>query len=88
MIKVRDKVTLPTAEEKKAEKESFKKSLALNIRKIRKQKGFMQEDLAAFANLNLSYVNHLERGVYIPTSYVLWKIAKALKVKMNELFDF
>lgn len=85
MIKPRQKADLLTSEQKKAEKEKFKKSLAIIIKNARKAKGFKQEDVSALANLNLTYVNHLERGVYIPTSYVLWKIAKALNISFSEL---
>lgn len=85
MIKPRLKAELLTPEQKQAEKEKFKKSLSKAIKDARKAKGFKQEDVSALANLNLTYVNHLERGVYIPTSYVLWKVAKALNMKLSDL---
>lgn len=88
VIKPRDKVVPLTSEQKKEEKEHFKKALAVSIKKARNAKGLKQEDLAVLANLNLSYVGHLERGIYMPTAYVLWKIAKALGVPLKELFDF
>jgi transcriptional regulator with XRE-family HTH domain len=44
-----------------------------------------QQELAEKAGLHLTYVGHLELGKYHPTVFVMWKIAKALDVSMNEL---
>jgi len=85
MIKPRDKADSPTSEQKKLEKITFKKSLAKSVKEARKDKGYKQQDLAALADLDLSYISHLERGIYIPTSYVLWKIARALGITLSDL---
>jgi len=44
-----------------------------------------QQELAEKAGLHLTYVGHLELGKYHPTVFVMWKIAKALGVSVNEL---
>ena len=85
MRKPRDDAKGLSAEEKAKEKEDFKASLAGAIKSARKQKGFMQQDLASLADLDLTYIGHLEQKKYIPTSYVLWKIAKALGMSYSEL---
>jgi len=77
---------------KKAEDKSrvqFTKRLAKHIKRIRKEKKVTQEELAFQAELNSAYIGHLERGIYSPTLFVIWKIAKALKMKLWEfLKDF
>jgi len=85
MDKPRRKAEALTTEQKRKEKEIFKKRLANVIKKARTSRGYKQEDVASLAGLDLSYIGHLERGVYIPTSYVLWKIAKALEIKLSTL---
>ncbi|OGM31464.1 transcriptional regulator, partial [Candidatus Woesebacteria bacterium RIFCSPHIGHO2_02_FULL_38_9] len=44
-----------------------------------------QEELAFKAGLNPAYVSHLERGIYSPTLYVFWKLAKALGMSVSDL---
>ena len=77
---------------KKAEEKlrlQFTKRLAKHLKRIRKEKKVTQEELAFQAGLNSAYVGHLERGIYSPTLFVIWKIAKALKMKPWEfLKDF
>lgn len=66
-------------------KTQFTKKLAKHIKKIRKEKKITQEQLAFDAGLNSAYIGHLERGIYSPTLYVVWKISQALK---TNLFEF
>lgn len=58
-----------------------------NIERYRKQKDLTQEELAEKAGLNRSYFWDIENGrnISIKTGY---KIARALGVKLSELFDF
>ncbi len=64
-------------------KAQFTKRLARHIKKIRKEKKITQEQLAFDAGLNSAYIGHLERGVYSPTLYVIWKISQALKIDLG-----
>lgn len=66
-------------------KDAFTKKVAARIKKVREEKGVSQEELAHEAKLYRTYVGHLENGRYSPSAYVLYKIAKALKVKMESL---
>ncbi len=47
-----------------------------------------QQELAERAGLYLTYVGHLEAGKYHPTVFVVWKVAKALGVGLDELINF
>lgn len=67
------------------EKMRFTNKVAEHVRKVREHKHVSQEDLAFKAGLNPAYVSHLERGVYSPTLYVFWKLAKALGMSVSEL---
>lgn len=62
--------------------ESFGKRLA----KTRKQKGLTQEKLAERVDLHFTYIGMVERGTRNPTIANVYKIAKALKVDIKELF--
>ncbi len=61
--------------------------LAGRIEELRKKKGFTQEVLAEKAGLHRAYFWDIENGrnISIKTAY---KIARALGVKLSELFDF
>lgn len=63
----------------------FTLHLAARLRELRKIKKMTQQELAEAASLHLTYIGHLELGKYHPTVYVMWKIAKALGVKIDEL---
>jgi transcriptional regulator with XRE-family HTH domain len=66
-------------------KKDFTEKLGENIRKARISKGLSQEELAHRAGLYRTYPNHVERGRYSPSAYILYKIAKALGIKGGEL---
>lgn len=61
--------------------------LGMRIRYIRKQKGMSQLDLALEAEVNKNYISDLERGRRNPSILVLEKIAKALDVSLENLFQ-
>lgn len=57
-----------------------------NVKSIRIQKGYTQEDVAYNANLSVSHLSKVERGITSPTVKTLGKIAVALDVDVNALF--
>ncbi|MCK9861860.1 helix-turn-helix domain-containing protein [Paenibacillus sp. ATY16] len=61
------------------------RNIGENIRAIRKQKGFSQEQLALRAEINGSYMGQVERGEKSPTVDVLSKIAHALQCPLEQL---
>lgn len=72
------------AEEEVSLRKEFTRQLATHLKKIRKEKKISQEELAHRAGLNSAYIGHLERGIYSPTLFVVWKIAKALGSTLND----
>jgi transcriptional regulator with XRE-family HTH domain len=54
--------------------------LARNIKRIRRERGLSQEELAHRAEIDRTYISALERRVYAASIDVLGRIAKALDV--------
>lgn len=65
-----------------------RRELGDSIKSIREEKGFTQERLAEKANINVSYLAKIENGYVNTTVRYLIKIAKALHVKVKDLFPF
>lgn len=60
-------------------------SIGKNIKKIRKERGFTQKELAEKCNLSRSYLADLERDRYNPSLDTLSVIADNLGVKVSVL---
>lgn len=60
--------------------------LGKRIRKIRKEKGFSQEELADKAKVHRTYMGKIERGESNPPIYTIYRISKALSVHVFDLF--
>jgi len=60
--------------------------LGLQIRNLRKTKGFSQENFAAEIGLDRSYMGGVERGERNIAALNLIKIAKTLNVEVGALF--
>lgn len=58
------------------------------IRSLRKLARFTQEELAERADLSVQFVGFIERGQAKPTLDSLEKLAKALRVRIEDLFRF
>ncbi len=63
----------------------IRERLAANIVKLRKEKGWSQEELADRAGLHRTYVSGVERCVRNPTITVVEKFAKAFEVELDQL---
>ena len=59
-----------------------------NIKKLRKQRGFTQSQLAERSGLSERYVSEVERGVANPRLMSLKDLAKGLDVSVPDLFIF
>ncbi len=59
--------------------------VGLNVQRLRREKGWSQEDLAFESGLHRTYVSGIERGVRNPTLLILDKLAKTLGVAPAEL---
>ncbi len=74
-----------TSSENKALKKRLSGVIAINIKKYREMKKMTQQEVAAKADLHLTYLGHLEAAKYHPSTFTLWKIAKVLKVTLDSL---
>lgn len=63
-------------------------SIAINLKKIRAEKGYPLEKVARLADLSLNTIVKIENGVnQNPTIDTLSKIAKALEVRVDDLIQ-
>lgn len=58
------------------------------VQNIRKQKNITQEQLADYADIDLTQIGRIERGVTNTSISIVNKLAKALDVHPSELFNF
>ena len=63
----------------------LRKSLGRKIKKMRREIGITQEELAHEAGIERSYMGYIERGEKNPSLEKLHSIAKALKVSISQL---
>ena len=61
--------------------------LAVNMKRLRKERGWSQEALAAEAGLDRTYISGIERKVKNPTVTVVDRVAVALKCSVGDLLD-
>jgi transcriptional regulator with XRE-family HTH domain len=61
--------------------------LGANVRRLRVEKGWSQEDYADRAGIHRTYVSDIERGRRNPTIAIVEKLAKALKVAASTLIE-
>lgn len=59
--------------------------LALNLKRLRADRGLSQEDLADRADIDRTYISSLERSVYAAGIDVVDRLAKALGVTAADL---
>jgi len=64
-----------------------RKNLAVNMKRLRKERGWSQEALADEAGLDRTYVSGIERIVKNPTITVVQRVAEALECTMGALLD-
>jgi transcriptional regulator with XRE-family HTH domain len=55
------------------------------LRQLREERGWSQEQLAAQAGLNRSYLGEIERGRAMPTLTTVAKLANALEIRLSSL---
>ena len=68
--------------------ESIQIKFGNRIRALRNTAGISQEELAFRAGLHRTYLGSIERGERNISLKNIAKIAKALNIKLTELFDF
>lgn len=62
--------------------------LGKNIAEHRKKKGLSQEELGYIISSARNYIGCIERGEKSPSISTLYKIAKALGIKVKDLINF
>lgn len=65
----------------------MRERLAVNMKRLRKEQGWSQEDLAHAADLDRTYISGIERVVRNPTITVVQRVATALSCKLGDLLD-
>ena len=68
-------------------KNDINEEVGFNIRRVREEIGLSQEELGALAGLHRAYIGQIERGEKNIGLKNLEKIAKALGIAIEDLFD-
>lgn len=68
--------------------EKFLKTFGEHLRLIRLEKRLTQSDLAFQADIPISQVGRIERGIVNPSITTVYLIAKTLQVPIEVLFEF
>ena len=66
--------------------DKFLKQFGKRLSSIRKQKRLSQEELADAAGLHAVAITYIETGKRLPKLNTIYKLAKGLNVKTEELF--
>lgn len=65
----------------------IRRQVGVNVRQIRKARGWSQEELAFESGLDRTYISGVERGVRNPTVLVLHELAQALRIPAATLLE-
>lgn len=65
----------------------IRKQVGRNVRRLREEKGWSQEQLAHEAGLHRTYISGIERGVRNPTVVIIARVAKQLGVVPSSLLE-
>lgn len=65
----------------------IKRRFARNLRSLREQAGYSQENFAAHAGFNRDYYGALERGEHSPTLISIVRASRGLEVEPTRLID-
>ena len=61
-------------------------NLLNNLEELRKKAGLTQQQLSESAEVSRKSINAIENGIYVPSTVLALKIAKALGCKVEDLF--
>ncbi|WP_422132790.1 helix-turn-helix domain-containing protein [Endozoicomonas sp. ALD040] len=67
---------------------TVQKEFGNRLREIRQEQLLTQEELAHMAGLNRTYIGDIERGEKNITLVSMSRLAKALGIKIRDLFDW
>ncbi|MDR1389494.1 MAG: helix-turn-helix domain-containing protein [Treponema sp.] len=66
--------------------QDIKDTLGKNIKILRVRRGLSQADFAEKADISITFLSNIERGIKYPQPNMLSKIANTLGAKVNDLF--
>ena len=64
------------------------RKLGKRVQKARKKAGLTQEKLAETVKLSTKYIQFIESGKRTPSLKTVYKIGRALNIKVQDLFPF
>ncbi len=67
--------------------EAIYKEIGRRILTERKRHGMSQERLASLSNIDRTHMGSIEQGRRRPTLSTLYKVTKALKISLEQLFE-
>lgn len=70
------------------DEKEFLLAFGKNLKKLRKEKGFTQEQLAIDLNMEISQISRIERGIINTSIGNLYSIARVLNVSYFDLVNF
>ena len=65
----------------------IRRQVGLNLKRIRKERGWSQEHLAFESGLHRTYISGIERGARNPTVIILDRLARTLRVSVGDLVE-
>ena len=65
----------------------IRKRLGSNLKRLRNEKGWSQEEFADRAGIHRTYVSDIERAARNPTITIVEKLAKPLKITASALLE-
>ena len=68
--------------------DTYLKKFGLNLRKIRKEKGYTMESLANEAEIEYRQLGRIERGEINTSIITLLRLSEVLKIEVYTLFVF
>ncbi|WP_379967235.1 helix-turn-helix domain-containing protein [Epilithonimonas sp. UC225_85] len=64
------------------------KAFGINLKKLRTENKIAQEELANSSDIPISQIGRIERGEINTTISTVYALSKALKINVQELFNF
>ena len=61
-------------------------NLLNNLEELRKNAGLTQQELSESAEVSRKSINAIENGIYVPSTVLALKIARALNCSVEDLF--
>lgn len=67
---------------------SLRVQFGRQLRKMRRDRDMTQEQFSESVGISVDFLSLMERGINAPSFETLERIARVLKVRVHDLFDF